>query len=239
MIPKTEMGSKFISSYDSVGEVNGAESAVGEILHHYSSETALKSVKKSDLSEIIYRSERVALSCRNALEMSDEAEDLEHDFDTKTVNESYQDGAISVSFSDNTLRIKTPFTFKKFHENANRISNYTMMIYIRNVLIKWQKENNIDLYRLMKAPVTVFIIRKGPAYNPRKICDNDNLENGRIINEIFSALGYSDNAVQADLFSCFRAEPSRSDFGMEFVVFPQSEILAHIAEIYPLQTGSN
>lgn len=231
--------SRFISSYDNVGEINGAESKIDAILRHYSFNEPLDSMKKSELSEIIYRSERVALSCRNALENSKESEENEDDFDSKVIEKYLENDSISVSFSDNTLRIKTPFTFKKFHEPANRISNYTMMIYVRNALQKWQKDNKTDLYRIMKAPVTVFIIRKGPTYNSRKICDNDNLENGRIINEIFSALGYTDNAVQADLFSCFRAEKSYSDFGMEFVVFPQSEIYAHIAEIYPLKLGSN
>jgi hypothetical protein len=101
--------------------------------------------------------------------------------------------------------------------------NYILMNYVRAALIRWQEENGADLFQTLKPPLTVMIIRKGPAYDRQKICDNDNLENGRIVNEIMEALGCSDNAMVLDLYSCFRITEDAEDFGMEFVVFPRED----------------
>ena len=50
------------------------------------------------------------------------------------------------------------------------------------------------------------------------------MENGKIINGIFNALGYSDHPLNTDLFCHFEVIDDPEKEGMEFIICSQSEI---------------
>ena len=108
------------------------------------------------------------------------------------------------------------------------------MKYVCSALNTWQNQNNIELFRSLQVPLIAMIIRKSTTFNRQKICDNDNLENGRIINEIFDALGFSDNALLMDIHSCFRLVSSEEKEGVDFIIFPLNLLEKHLDLIVKL-----
>ena len=198
------------------------------ILKRHSQFETLTELSEDELDEIIYRTEKTALSCRSAWERKEKDPLQEADGDIEETDDCH---GVSVDFDGRALRVRTPFTFKRFYRDGSMKENFILMNYVRAALRKWQEEHGTELYRVLKPPLTVMIIRKGPVYDRRKICDNDNLENGRIVNEIMEALGMSDNAMVLDLYSCFRVEEDMDDFGMEFIVCSRSENAEYIRNI--------
>ena len=219
------------SGYETIREASGAVKKMQAHLAGHEVSESLEKLGEDKLDDVIYRAEKLALSCRYALENTGK----EYAFSSGNNSETDHDiHGVSVVSDDGTLRIRTPFTFKRAYRDGSLKENYILMNYVRAALTKWQNETQTDLFRIMKAPLTVIIKRCGPYYDRRRICDNDNLENGRIINEIFAALGYSDNALMMDLISIFRIKEDMKDFGMEFIIFPSAELREHIGE---LKTG--
>lgn len=202
----------------------------------YSPDEPIKKFDREDIDDIIYRSERVAISFRTELENARKDEItgvVLKDEPLNSLENLERNYKISIEFSDEILRIKCPFTFKKFDKKRKARENYMFINYINLALKKWSEENNFELERAIKSPLVVAIIRKGNRFNPTKLCDNDNMENGRIVNGIFYELNYSDNVMQMDLISCFRQVEDMENLGMEFVVTSRTNIGALIAELYP------
>lgn len=142
-----------------------------------------------------------------------------------------QDSYIKVSFEKDVLRIQTPITFKRFNSNKNVKQNYLMFDYVNAALKNWEKKNNIKLKQLIEAPCIVVVKRKLVQFNKTRICDNDNMEVGRIVNAIFDNLLYSDNARNMDLFSCYRNCKTKNEEGMEFVVFAKKNLYSNLQEL--------
>ncbi len=210
-----------------VKEIDTTLQVCGRLLKRHGQFDLLTDLSEDELNEIIYRTEKSALSCRAALETRHREGVYTRSGNAHSGSDT---GGVRVEFDGRTLRVHTPFTFKRFYRDSSMKENYILMNYVRAALIKWQEENGTDLFQALKPPLTVMIIRKGPAYDRQKICDNDNLENGRIVNEIMEALGCSDNAMVLDLYSCFRITEDAEDFGMEFVVCPRSDVGEYLTD---------
>lgn len=144
---------------------------------------------------------------------------------------SKQPSYINVSYENDVLRVKTPLTFKRFNSNKNVKANYLMFDYVNAALKNWENKNNTKLMHLIEAPCLVIIKRKLVRFNRTRICDNDNMEVGRIINSIFDGLLYSDNAKNMDLFSCYRECSSKDDEGMEIVALSKANLSNHLDEL--------
>lgn len=216
-------------------------------------EQKLDELSPEELSNLIYRFEKAALSCRKALTMKglpsnlgmcgNNYDDLSIPSDLKLVSDKHglyssdtktfykpetwktnYENLVRVSYKDNVLKVTTPATFKRFKIDNSLKENYVLMNYVQACLNSWASQNNIDLFHLIPSPCTALIIRKMTKFNRIKICDNDNMENGRIINTIFEALGYSDNALNMDLYSCFRLCNTEEECGMEFVIIPRNDV---------------
>ena len=201
------------SLFSSVSEVNNSLKKVIKITEN--NDELLENLSDEELNSILFNTEKIAISTRNAMENSvintNENNEIFIDFDAKT-------NPVSVDFNGKILKISCPFTFKRFYRKGNMQENYLFRSYIVSALKSWQISSKTNLKNMIEMPLTVLIIRKGKSFNRSKICDNDNLENGRIINEIVDTLGYSDNVLQMDLYSCFRFSNEYKDYGMEFIV---------------------
>lgn len=230
------------------------DSRINSIIEKNENSTNLTDYSYSDLSELAYYFERLGLSARSALEKKESlknlgmCEDNNSDFvlpeDTElsengsellssSLNKSFKpavwnknkDNYVDIFFGDDVLKVFTPETFKRFKRSNSLKENYILMEYVSANLKRWAEQNNVELHHLIPAPCTVIIKRKMSKFSRLKVCDNDNLENGRIVNTIFEAMGYSDNALNMDLVSCFRlCDPSEKE-GMEFIVMPRDKFI--------------
>ena len=200
-----------IYPYITVEDVRRSLAKLGEIISGYNSENELNSISNDDASDIIYLAEKIDLSVRDSYES-----ETENDEETRKI--ATENLPVSVQFDGVRLTVKTPLTIKRAGRSQNEKHNYMLLNYVRAGIKKWQKDNDICLYKSLDWPLVAFIIRKGKSYDFRKICDNDNIENGRIINEIFSALGYSDNVRIMDLYTKFEVVSSPEEVGTEFIL---------------------
>ena len=187
------------------------------------SDIELKDLSIETLNNMIYLFEKSSLTCRKIIEKYDKSQQELEGISIEN-DDLYND--ITVEFDGKFLSIKCPFTFKRFFKKESLKYNYVFMKYIKIALINYQKEHGIELKDYLKPPISVMIIRNGYKFNRAKICDNDNLENGRIINEIFDVLLQSDNANNMDLYSCFRANTEQEYYGMEFIVCSQKDFMS-------------
>ena len=217
-----------ISKYDTINSISSNYKNICDDLNDYNCFDKIADLNEELLDKIIYKSEKIALSCRYFLENK---EDYISEKQQEIKEKNLSNLPVEIDFKDKTLRIKTPLTFKRFYRDGSLKENYILMNYIKSSLIIWQKNNNFDLYRSIKSPFIILIKRKSNVYDRKKICDNDNLENGRIINEIVEALGYTDNAIQMDLISSYRYVDDVNESGMEFVIFSNEDLENHLNEL--------
>lgn len=172
------------------------------------------SLPTPELNEIVYEGERIALSCRQAIE-----EKGYEDSDEITVESSIirkTNIPVDVQYINGILRVQTPLTLRRmFHEESLK-GNYLLMNYVEIALQEYIEKNG-PLFDKVEAPLVAIVKRTSNSYSKNNICDNDNIENGRIINTIMSALGYSDNPLMMDIYSCFRICKNVEEAKMEFI----------------------
>ena len=178
------------------------------------SDENLASLPISELSEIVYEGEKIALSCRQAME---EKGYEKGDYIIKEYQEiSTKNIPVDVQYINGILRVRTPLTFKRMYRDGSLKENYMLMNYVEAAL-KEYIERNGSLFDKVDIPLVAIIKRTSNSYDTNKICDNDNLENGRIVNSIMSAIGYSDNPMIMDIYSCFRVCKNIEEAKTEFI----------------------
>ncbi|MBR3251197.1 MAG: hypothetical protein IKF80_05775 [Erysipelotrichaceae bacterium] len=212
------------SAYNNIVEMDSALKHIDDALKNYNRYDGPENMSYDDLDNIIYRAEKIALTCRFAIENKEKTSEY---FERKEEKNYMKNLPVSVNFTDGILKIQTPFTFKRMYREGSAKENYVLMNYVRAALSEWKDEQGNDLFQIIKPPFDVYIIRRKKKWNSIQICDHDNLENGRIINEIFMALGYSDNAGNVDLHCQFRLVDKDEDEGMLFVVKSRNEAAAN------------
>ena len=107
-------------------------------------------------------------------------------------------------------------TFPEDYHEESLKGNYLLMNYVEIALQEYIEKNG-PLFDKVEAPLVAIVKRTSNSYSKNNICDNDNIENGRIINTIMSALGYSDNPLMMDIYSCFRICKNVEEAKMEFI----------------------
>lgn len=135
---------------------------------------------------------------------------------------------VSFEFDSELMVVKTPLTFKRPIGENNKINNYLLSIYLENAIKKWKNKNNIVLKNAIQPPYIIVMKRLDTSFNIHKICDNDNLENSKIINTMTRALMIPDNAKCMDLYVTFEEVEKVEDCGMVFYLFEKSKIKKYI-----------
>lgn len=233
---------------------------VVDVISKYTDDAKLTDMSDEELSNLVYRFEKAALSCRKAISLKGlpsslgmcgtDYENLSLPDDLKLIEDKHEmysdicksyykpetwklkyDNIVTVNYKQDVLKVTTPATFKRFKLDNSLKENYVLMNYVKAALNNWALHNNIDLFHLIPSPCTVIILRKMTKFNRNKICDNDNMENGRIINTIFESFGYSDNALNMDLYSCFRLCQTEKEEGMEFIAMPRNIATEYISQL--------
>ena len=200
--------------YKKIKDLDQAVNRLEKILLDYGDQSSLNDLEIAELSSIIYNTEKIALSCRQAIE---EKEIVDEDYyDEDYLKNCIMNLPIDVDYTNEILKIKTPLTFKRMYRDGSIKENYILMNYVKAALSNYSTTNK-ELYHSVNVPLIAIIKRISTSFSPNKICDNDNLENGRIINEVMSALGYSDNANVMDIYSCFRLCEDENESGTEFI----------------------
>ena len=202
--------------YETVGELRDSLIKTVEMLGKINAEESLENLPEAIVNDVIFAAEKADLSLRCA---SENRTETQPEIVTKDIDQQ----PVAVTFDGRMLIVKTPLTLKRSGIEANDKHNYMLMNYVRAALDEWQDKHGLSLYKSIEWPVVAFIIRKGNGSKIRGICDNDNLENGRIINEIFGALGYSDNVLIMDLCSKYEPAESKADIGTEFILVSKKE----------------
>ena len=202
--------------YETVGELRDSLIKTVESLGKINAEESLENLPESIVNDVIFAAEKADLSLRCA---SENRTKTQPEIITKGIDQQ----PVAITFDGRMLIVKTPLTLKRSGIEANDKHNYMLMNYVRAALEEWQDKHGLSLYKSIDWPVVAFIIRKGNGNKIRGICDNDNLENGRIINEIFGALGYSDNVLIMDLCSKYEPAESKADIGTEFILVSKKE----------------
>ena len=197
-----------------IDDLNRAASRIQRQFIDKNGDDSLTSLSIPELSEIVYEGEKIALSCRQAMEEKEQTN--EAPLAINQTRECIKDIPVSVAYVDGILRIKTPLTFKRMYKDNSLKENYMLMNYVQIALKDYEEKNGL-LFDKVDVPIVAIIKRKSNTFYSNKICDNDNLENGRIINSIASALGQSDNVMIMDIYSCFRICKQKEEVGTEFI----------------------
>ncbi|MBR1734867.1 MAG: hypothetical protein IJ730_05405 [Alphaproteobacteria bacterium] len=189
-----------------ISEIESQIGSIKNIVDNKNESERLSDLSEKDLSDIIFRSEKIALSTRCALEKLEKQTEKNDENVDHFLSYYYQKNMpVKIDFYDSELHIFTPLTFKRFYKKQNMQENYTIMNYVNASLNIWKNQSGIDIISEMSGPFVCMIIRKSNVWKRNKICDNDNLEIGRIVNEIFgNFLGTSDNALMVSIYSTFR-----------------------------------
>ena len=235
---KDENSYNLNSALTNVDQISRATERINDAFGGFDRYEELSNTSYDALDSVIYEAEKIALSCRRSLEnISKTDKDYENfgpifpqkddeilsTFDQNTAlfyNGKYP---VNIEFTNGILKISTPLTFKRFYRKGNLKENYVLMVYVRNALIRWQKENYFDLYRSIETPMVLSIVRKTPNKKISGICDCDNMENNRIANEILDALGNTDNALVLSVFSTLVVTNDPDDYGMEFILCSKAD----------------
>ena len=111
------------SKYDNPNGLLSAINIISESVNKYDRFDDLEEMSFDDLDNIIYRAEKIALSCRCSMEKKEKTSDK--------IEEKYSDlfiknNPISISFDGKTLRIFTPFTFKRMYRDDSLKENYLL-----------------------------------------------------------------------------------------------------------------
>ena len=212
---------------------------VTRILDSSSENQKLSDLSYDELDDMLYRLEKDSLSCRYFIGKKTVPKNITNDgsfykknscfnndfYMSKYPNNMYDD--IQATFQNGVILVKTPLTFKRMKRQNSVKENYILIKYIEEKVRNCIKNNYSEILKLQR-PFTVIMKRKYVSYHQRLICDNDNMENGRVINAIFDALNRSDNVQEMDVISCARKVETAEEEGMEFYAFPSCDLEKHL-----------
>ncbi len=217
-------------NYYSTFQLKNSINSSKKIIENYDDDLNINKISYEDLNEILYSCEKISLSCRYALGEIYEEDGIWSEEAKVYFEKNFN---VFVQFSNQTLRIFCPLTFKRCGRTKSLKYNYTLVQYIKAALISFQEQTGFSLLHSIPLPLCTFNIRR--TTNPKSnVYDNDNVENNRITNEMFDALGYSDHPLNTDLFCHFEITDDPEKEGMEFIICSQNEMINIIKSLHPL-----
>lgn len=227
---------------------------ITKTLNGYQKEIRLDNLSRLELLDILYQAEKSALAIRKMLSKKEEKDlllltnegyyydgtakgeliDIEEyleknkeklkELDEKVFKNYYAE----CDFKDGLFTLYTPFTYKRGYRINNFNNNYLLSNYIRNSIIDWQKTNQISLINTIETPYIIILKRTKANGKIGNICDNDNLENQRIINEIGGAFNLYDSVSNMSLYTMFDITKEGEKEGMYFYIFSQKDLPKHV-----------
>lgn len=180
---------------------------------------------QDDLIQIyqhIYDLTKLALMERGLLEG---AERLEFDF----YNPAYERRCIKdlpckITITDDAFIIKTPLTIGRINSSSKKVQqqNYQIKDYVQTAIAIEKEKDEDGFIRISNLfsdkKLTCIVKRKSAVFNFATLCDNDNIEDGRIINLICQTLKISDNCHNLDLIRCWKEAENDADIGSEIII---------------------
>ena len=197
---------------------------MASITNRYGQQTALKNFSADDICLLSAAAERIDLRCRASMEEK-RKEIPDWDMGSIELSEGFmQDIPCRADFDGKALIVSTPLTIKRGNSKSPIVQkdNYVLSTYVAVAIKYWQRLNpEVNIYlneEFVHGELVCIIKRKASRYNKNIHCDNDNIENGRILNVMCSALGCSDNCKVMDLVSCFRESSNPENIGTDFII---------------------
>ena len=203
-----------IDGTNSINDLKNKTENSLKILKRHLQNAPIDVLDSSEINDLLKNYESSALALRYVSQQKHEAYADDSSIDVGTC-----DYPIDINYGNKILKIKMPLSVYR-----DRNTSHFLSAYVSAALTIW-KQNHPETSFLfeMKPPFSVVILRVSTEWNARLIRDHDNLENGRVINSIFDAMCFSDNALNADLYSAFRISKEKSDVGMYVFVFPRTQ----------------
>jgi len=180
---------------------------------------------REDLENIydnLYENTRLSLMERGFLE---KAERMEFPFEDYNYDRlCTKDFPCKISITNDAFIIKVPLTIGRKNSSSKKIQaqNYQIGSLI-STAIAIEKERNIDDILALSSyfseeKLTMIVKRITDTFNRNTLCDNDNLEDGRVINTICNTLMVTDNCLKMDLVKCWRKATPEEEIGTEFTL---------------------
>ena len=194
------------------------------ITDKYEESTQLKDFNVDDICMLSASAELIDLRCR--ANMEEKRKELpDWDIEEIELSEGFmQDIPCRADFDGKALIVTTPLTIKRGNSKSLNVQkeNYALSTYVAVAIKYWQRLNpEVNIYlnqEFVHGELVCIIKRKANHFNKNVHCDNDNIENGRVLNVMCSALGCSDNCKVMDLVSCFRENSKPEYIGTEFII---------------------
>lgn len=136
---------------------------------------------------------------------------------TRMQKDAGKKGIVTVEMDDGALILHTPVTLKREARNSWFLSRLAA-----EAIRSYEKENG-SIAQSIKKPVYIIVKRKA-LKNNYGYRDNENLETSKLINEIFRALGYPDNAKDAGYVSLYSIVDNKEDTGTDFIIFNRNDL---------------
>ena len=135
---------------------------------------------------------------------------------------SLNNSPIEIDFDGKLFKLYTPLTFKRSMREKNYRHNYYLSSQVEAHIKNWKNEHEFDLYKAINSPYILVLRRVDFDFSLAKNCDNDNLENQKIINTITKSFSLPDNALFMSLYVVFdKVSFSEQKPGMYFYLFSQ------------------
>lgn len=166
----------------------------------------IKELEASEIDDLIYLLERLAISCRHLLQQSALDEKFELFYKRsinvtkkellKFANENIKIKTEKLSLNGvPVLHIQTPFLFRRSVKKSFYLSEYL------NVKLGEIIKYDSDYLNDFVCKNNLYVLRIDEKLNVDSHCDNDNLELSELINCLFRHIGISDNPSQMSFYS--------------------------------------
>lgn len=191
-----------------------------------------------DLLELDAIFMKLALYCKRALENKSvtNEEEVKNYFDSEEEMEMYyrkmkskqreneekilHNLPVEIKFDGEIFIAKTPYVFKRGYGGDYSHVNYCVAEMVKLAIKNWLERNekdDLDFDNLTRKR-TLIILRRSKKFTIGSICDNDNIEAGRIVNAICDAFCISDNAKQLDHVIKYEKCDNESKNGTYFIL---------------------
>ena len=188
-------------------------------------EKPLDELTASEVDNLIYWLERLAISFRNKLQRLALDDDFEL-FYKKQIKTSKKQLLEFASHNINVkieklsiegtpvLHIHTPFLFRKSMKKSYYLSDYV------NIKLHEILKNDKEFLSEFRCKLNLHIIRVDEKMSYHPHCDNDNLEVSEIINKLFYNIGISDNVSVMSFHSDVLLGEETMPNGIHFFLIP-------------------
>ena len=233
------------NGFGSVKDFKNHTRSIANILSEYGNNADFSDIEYEKICDILYHSELMGLHARKSLSdkivpqlsiFQERGLDKKERSATLIIDEkdilknikqediAFDNYPIEMSFDGKLLTVHTPLTFKRGYKNNTIMANYTLAIYVENMIRKWENEHQFEIYNTLELPLILVMKRVQKEFSIYKVCDNDNIENQKIINSIARALGDDDNAYIMSLFSMFDTDEDEKNHGTWFYLFSERDL---------------